>query len=130
MVIGMATMRKVTVTLPTDAIEAIRALVAEGKADSVSNFVQHAVTTALDDVSGWGAMLAKALVDTGGPMTTEERTWADSVLGAAHGRHPLGQGRRRSRRALTRRLAHQRRRRRARGRVRSPGADPRRHLRP
>lgn len=81
MVTGMAATQKVTVTLPTEAIEAIRALVTQGKAASVSGFVQHAVQVSLDDVAGWGAMLAAALRDTGGEMTPEERAWADEVLG-------------------------------------------------
>ena len=81
MVIGMATMQKVTVTLPTDAVEAIRDLVGSGKADSVSGFVQHAVQVSLDDIKGWGAMLAQALRETGGDLTPEERTWASDVLG-------------------------------------------------
>lgn len=81
MVIGMATTQKVTVTLSVHAVDAIRALVAEGKADSVSGFVQHAVQVSLDDVAGWGAMLARALEETGGPLTEEERSWADEVLG-------------------------------------------------
>ncbi len=78
---GKANSQKVTVTLPTQAVAAIRELVAEGKADSVSGFVQHAVKTSLDDVTGWGAMLAKALEDAGWPMTPEEGAWADEVLG-------------------------------------------------
>ena len=41
---------------------------AAGKASSVSGFVQHAVGVALDDVAGWGAVLAEALVATGGPV--------------------------------------------------------------
>lgn len=81
MVIGMASTKKVTVTLPTEAVDAIRRLVADGRADSVSGFVQHAVQVSLDDVTGWGAMLARALEETGGDMTPEERAWADEVLG-------------------------------------------------
>ena len=81
MVIGMAGTRKVTVTLPTSAVEEIRELVAAGRAGSVSGFVTHAVQVALDDVSGWSAMLAQALEDTGGALTDEERVWADEVLG-------------------------------------------------
>lgn len=81
MVNGMASMQKVTVTLPTRAVESIRELIAEGKAASLSGFVQHAVQTSLDDVTGWGVMLARALEETGGPMTSEERAWADEVLG-------------------------------------------------
>jgi Arc/MetJ-type ribon-helix-helix transcriptional regulator len=80
MVIGMAT-RKVTVTLDEGQVAAIRDLVANGRASSVSGFVQHAVGVALDDVAGWGAVLAEALAATGGGLTAEERQWADGVLG-------------------------------------------------
>jgi Arc/MetJ-type ribon-helix-helix transcriptional regulator len=81
MVIGMAT-RKVTVTLAEDVVAQIRDLVESGTASSVSGFVQHAVAVALDDVAGWGAMLAHALEETGGPLTETERNWADQVLGS------------------------------------------------
>ncbi len=80
MVNGMAT-RKVTVTLKEDQLEGIRALVAAGNAPTISGFVQHAVTVALDDVAGWGAMLGDALAKTGGDLTADERAWADEVLG-------------------------------------------------
>ena len=85
MVLGMATMRKITVTLPIEDVEAIERLKAEGHADSVSGFIQHAVRTSLEDVTGWGAMLAKALEETGGPMTPDEAAWADQILGHAAG---------------------------------------------
>jgi Arc/MetJ-type ribon-helix-helix transcriptional regulator len=84
MVIGMAT-QKLTITLDDTQIEAVRALVASGRAGSVSGFVRHAVGVALDDVAGWGAMLARALEETGGPMTADERRWADEVLGVGKG---------------------------------------------
>ena len=80
MVTGMAT-KKVTITLDEDQVERIRALVEAGTASSVSGFVQHAVGVALDDVAGWGAMLADALTDTGGELSRQERGWADEVLG-------------------------------------------------
>jgi Arc/MetJ-type ribon-helix-helix transcriptional regulator len=84
----MAT-RKVTVTLEEDQLARIRALVAAGKAATVSGFVQHAVGVALDDVAGWGAMLAEALTKTGGDLTAEERAWADEVLGTGRrGKRP------------------------------------------
>jgi len=73
--------RKVTITLHEDQLTRVRALVAAHKADSVSGFVQDAVAVALDDVAGWGAVLAEALAMTGGPLTSEERDWADEVLG-------------------------------------------------
>lgn len=79
MVIGMAT-RKVTVTLDEVQVDQIRQLVDGGRAPSVSGFVQHAVTLALDDVAGWGALLAEALRETGGPLSDDERDWADELL--------------------------------------------------
>lgn len=80
MVLGMAT-RKVTVTLQETQLDQIHKLVEAGTAPSVSGFVQHAVSVALDDVAGWGVELAEALRDTGGPLTDDERAWADEVLG-------------------------------------------------
>ena len=52
----------------------------------MSGFVQHAVGVSLDDVAGWGAMLADALRDSGGELSREERSWADNVLGVTN--HP------------------------------------------
>jgi hypothetical protein len=43
--------------------------------------VQHAVKVSLDDIAGWGAMLAEALRETGGELTETERAWAADVLG-------------------------------------------------
>lgn len=79
MVNGMAT-SKVTITLDDDQLAAVRKLVASGKADSVSGFIQHAVSVALADVAGWGALLGTALEETGGGITAKERAWADSIL--------------------------------------------------
>jgi Arc/MetJ-type ribon-helix-helix transcriptional regulator len=80
MVTGMAT-KKVTVTLDQLQVDRIRALVEAGSAPSVSAFVQHAVEVALDDMAGWGALLAEALRETGGALSDEERAWADGILG-------------------------------------------------
>ena len=83
MVIGMATTRKVTVTLPVAQLEEIHRLIGQGRAAGVSGFVQHAVANALADEAGLGAMLAEALAATGGELTAAERAWADSLLGGA-----------------------------------------------
>ena len=50
-------------------VDAIRALVDAGKADSVAGFVRSAVSAHLDDVAGWGAMLAQALAESGGALS-------------------------------------------------------------
>jgi Arc/MetJ-type ribon-helix-helix transcriptional regulator len=76
----MAT-KKVTVTLDETQLRRIRDLVSAGRAPSVSGFVQHAVAVSLDDIAGWGALLAEALTRTGGDLTTEERAWADRIMG-------------------------------------------------
>lgn len=76
---GMAT-KKVTITLEVEQLDAIRGLVDARTAKSVSAFVQHAVGVSLSDVAGWGALLAEALEQTGGPLTKAERNWADGVL--------------------------------------------------
>jgi len=80
----MAT-RKVTVTLEDAQLDAIRKLADAESAPSVSGFVQHAVSVSLDDVAGWGALLAEARRETGGPLTDEERAWADELLGTRRG---------------------------------------------
>ena len=71
---------KITVTLPDDQLEEIRALVASGGAASVPAFVKHAVRVALFDAAGWREMLKDALQQTGGPLTKDERKWADGIL--------------------------------------------------
>lgn len=75
----MAT-KKVTITLDEGQLQRIRGLVDSAAATSVSGFVQHAVSVALDDIAGWGAQLAEALRETGGALSDDERAWADSVL--------------------------------------------------
>jgi Arc/MetJ-type ribon-helix-helix transcriptional regulator len=71
---------KITITLPDEQIEEIRALVAAGQTPSVSAFVKHAVGIALFDAEGWREMLREALQQTGGPVTQKERAWANDVL--------------------------------------------------
>jgi Arc/MetJ-type ribon-helix-helix transcriptional regulator len=83
MVGGMAS-KKVTITLDEAQLDRIRALVHAGSAPTVSGFIQHAVAVALDDVAGWGALLAEALRETGGALSDGERSWADEILGVDH----------------------------------------------
>jgi Arc/MetJ-type ribon-helix-helix transcriptional regulator len=87
MVSGMAS-KKVTITLDEAQLDRIRALVQAGTAATVSGFIQHAVAVALDDVAGWGALLAEALRETGGGLSDEERTWADEILGVRSASRP------------------------------------------
>jgi Arc/MetJ-type ribon-helix-helix transcriptional regulator len=89
MVNGMAT-TKITITLDDDQLEEVRALVAAGKASSVSAFVKHAVRVALHDVAGWKEMLEVALQQSGDALTKKEREWADTILTALPRRRKPG----------------------------------------
>src|SRR5262249_29146141 len=82
MVIGMATTVKITVTIPKKQLEEIRALVKNRRTDSVSGFVKHAIGVSLEDTKDFREMMDEWLMETGGPLTKEERGWADSVLNA------------------------------------------------
>jgi len=73
---------KITVTLPADQLEDIRALVAKGASPNVSAFVKRAVSVALSDAAGWKETLQEALQQTGGPLLQRERAWADRLLSA------------------------------------------------
>jgi Arc/MetJ-type ribon-helix-helix transcriptional regulator len=84
MVFGMAT-AKITITIENDQLRAIREYVAAGQSPNVSAFVKKAVDTALQDAAGWREMLDEALRQTGGPLTEQERSWADSVLDSPDG---------------------------------------------
>jgi Arc/MetJ-type ribon-helix-helix transcriptional regulator len=77
---------KITITLPDDQLEEIRALVASGAAANISAFVKRAVDVALKDAAGWREMLELSLEQTGGPMTDQERAWADSILDSGKGK--------------------------------------------
>ncbi|MDX2050962.1 MAG: hypothetical protein SFV15_01135 [Polyangiaceae bacterium] len=83
---------KVTITLGDAELLQIKKLATQGKTPNVSAFIQHAVQVALADVAGWGAMLAQALQQTGGPLSNSERAWADSILKPT----PRGRGRKRA----------------------------------
>jgi Arc/MetJ-type ribon-helix-helix transcriptional regulator len=82
MVIGMASTVKITVTIPKDQLDEIRALVKKRRTDSVSAFVKHAIGISLNDAKEWRQMLDQWLMETGGPLTKEEIALADSVLDA------------------------------------------------
>jgi Arc/MetJ-type ribon-helix-helix transcriptional regulator len=84
----MATTR-ITVTLPDNQVAELRAMVAAGQTAGISAFVKHAVEVALFDAAEWKQMLDDALRETGGPLTDEERVWADAVLS---GKEPRAAG--------------------------------------
>jgi hypothetical protein len=71
---------KITITLQDAQLKEVRDLVAAPQAKSVLAFLQHAVSIALNDASGWQEMLTDLLRQTGGPLTEDERDWADAIL--------------------------------------------------
>jgi len=73
-------MATIKITLADDQLTQIRAVVRRHVAGGVSAFVRHAVVSALDDAAEWREMLAEGLQQTGGPLTSRERAWADAIL--------------------------------------------------
>jgi len=79
MVKSMASV-KVTITVPEKQLAAIRKRVAAGEAASVSRYFQSSVSRALADDRAFRELLKEDLAATGGPMTKEEKEWADALL--------------------------------------------------
>jgi Arc/MetJ-type ribon-helix-helix transcriptional regulator len=84
MIVGMTRKAKIAVTLPQELVDAAHTAVREGRATSVSAYVAEAMAqrATSDDLD---SLLAEMLDNTGGPMTDEEREWADLQLGRRQG---------------------------------------------
>lgn len=80
MMIGMTRKAKIAITLPQELVDTARRAVRHGRAASVSAYVSEAVQqrAKAEDLD---ALLDEMLDETGGPMTEEERAWADTKLG-------------------------------------------------
>ena len=72
--------QRITISLPKIQVAQLKALVEAGRAESVSGFVQRVVGKALKNDALWRETLDQMLEETGGPLTSEEIAWADSVL--------------------------------------------------
>jgi len=90
MIAGM-TMSKIAVSLPGPLVARVRAAVRQRRAASVSAYVAIALEekATIDDLK---ALLDEMLAETGGPMTSAERSAADRLLGIAE-RRPKGRAR-------------------------------------
>jgi len=79
MIEGM-TSTKIAVSLPSELVAQAQRAVAEGRAASVSGYVAHALEeqAKLDDLA---SLLDEMLAETGGPLTTSEKSAADRALG-------------------------------------------------
>lgn len=74
---GMAPPKvKIAITLRPELVERIRAAVADGRARSVSAYVEHAVDGQLAAEADFDALLDEMLTATGGPPTKAERSTA------------------------------------------------------
>ena len=71
---------KITITMPDAQLAEIRKRVAARQAPSISGLIQHAVQKSLDNAAAYNAMLDQALLETGGPLTANERAWARKML--------------------------------------------------
>ena len=66
-------------TVPAELVSRAREAVKKGRAASVSAYITAALEerVKLDELD---ELLADMLAESGGPMTDEERAWADGVL--------------------------------------------------
>ena len=71
---------KVTITLDREILAGVKAAVDEGKASSISAYIEHAVAGQLDAETGFDATIAEMLVGSGGPPIDEERAEAQRLL--------------------------------------------------
>jgi post-segregation antitoxin (ccd killing protein) len=75
----MRTTERVTVTVPKDLLARARDEVAAGRAPSLSAWITDAMAA---NVAGrdLGELVDEWLEASGGPLTQEERQWADRIL--------------------------------------------------
>ena len=71
---------KATITLDREILARVKAAVDEGKASSVSAYIEHAVAGQLDTETGFDSIIAEMLVGSGGQPTDEERAEAQRLL--------------------------------------------------
>jgi Arc/MetJ-type ribon-helix-helix transcriptional regulator len=74
---------KVAITLRTAVLEEVRGAVAEGRARSVSAYIEHAVSAQLAAEADFDVIIAEMLAETGGPATDVERADARRMLTGA-----------------------------------------------
>lgn len=72
---------KITVTLSPDIAEQLRGAASDGRARSVSAYVEHAVRAQFAAEADFDALIEEMLAATGGPPTTQERADAARLLG-------------------------------------------------
>ena len=79
--LGMTDSRaRVTITLDPELLSGVKAAVDQGRASSVSAYIEHAVSGQLDAESGFDATIAEMLAGSGGPPTDEELAEAQRLL--------------------------------------------------
>lgn len=78
---GMAEPKaKITVTLQAEVVERVRAAVADGRARSVSAYIEHAVVGQLAAEADFDATISEMLAETGGAPSAAERKVARELL--------------------------------------------------
>lgn len=81
MMFGMETTKaKVTITLRSDVLRAVRTRVEHGDARSVSAFIEHAVSAQLAVDADFDGLIDEMLAATGGPPSAEETASARRLL--------------------------------------------------
>jgi hypothetical protein len=71
---------RTAITLRPELVEQVRAVVAEGRARSVSAYIEHAIESQLATEADFDVLVDEMLAATGGPPTKKERAAARRLL--------------------------------------------------
>jgi hypothetical protein len=73
------TAKKIAITVPEKTLAGARRAVKSGNAKSLSAYISRAIEqkTMSDDLDAW---LEEWETETGGPLTTSEKAWADAAF--------------------------------------------------
>jgi len=79
---------KFTVTLTDDQLRDIQHVTNSRRKERVSVFIQQAIKRQVENAVAYRRMLQEALEQTGGPLTDEERGWADAIAAGQRRKYP------------------------------------------
>jgi Arc/MetJ-type ribon-helix-helix transcriptional regulator len=74
------TKAKVTMTMDKDLLARVKQAIDSGRAPSVSAYIEKAVEHWLIEEESAEELVDDMLEESGGPITADERVWADRIL--------------------------------------------------
>ena len=72
--------QQITICLPRIQVAQLNALVGAGRIGSIADFMQLVVRKALINEMLWQETIDRIMEESGGPLTSEEEAWVQSML--------------------------------------------------